>query len=548
MSNLLDIRNYTLDIDTFDGPVHVLKDINLTVRRGETLGIVGESGSGKTVLVRSILGLAPKRARVVEGSIRFDGTDLSTLGDKGWKKIRGVRISMIFQDPMTYLNPLFSIGRQIGDVIAAHNRATGISMSAAGRRARSEDLLDQVGIPDPARVCDQYPHQLSGGMRQRVLIAMALSGKPDLLIADEPTTALDVTVQAQVLDLINELVAKLNLTVIMISHDVGAIATVAKRCAVMFRGEIVEEGATEDILRAPQHDYTKRLLAAVPEIDAPLAARDERAPARPLLEVKGLAKTYAAKSGGEVRAVDGVDFSIAQGEVLGIVGESGSGKSTIARLVLRLVEPTAGAVAFDGSDITAMNGEALRRMRRHMQLVFQNPHSALNGRHTIGDAIAEPFRIQSKLSRREIEANVEMLLDTVQLPKAFRYRYPHELSGGQKQRVCIARAVALKPKLLLLDEPTSALDVSVQAQILDFLKQLRAELDLTYLFISHDLAVVREICDRVLVMQRGKIVEQGPTAQIFDAPTEAYTRQLLASARKTAPSSLLADAELAAAQ
>jgi peptide/nickel transport system ATP-binding protein len=548
MSDLLDIRNYTLDIDTFDGPVHVLKDINLAVRRGETLGIVGESGSGKTVLVRSILGLAPKRARVVAGSIRFDGTDLSTLGDKGWKKIRGVRISMIFQDPMTYLNPLFSIGRQIGDVIAAHNRATGIAMSAAGRRARSEELLDQVGIPEPTRVCDQYPHQLSGGMRQRVLIAMALSGKPDLLIADEPTTALDVTVQAQVLDLINELVAKLNLTVIMISHDVGAIATVAKRCAVMFRGEIVEEGATEDILRAPQHDYTKRLLAAVPEIDAPLDVRDERKPTPPLLEVKGLAKTYATKSGGPVRAVDEVDFSVAQGEVLGIVGESGSGKSTIARLVLRLVEPTAGAVAFDGSDITAMNGEALRRMRRHMQLVFQNPHSALNGRHTIGDAIAEPFRIQSKLSRREIEANVEKLLDTVQLPKAFRYRYPHELSGGQKQRVCIARAVALKPKLLLLDEPTSALDVSVQAQILDFLKDLRAELDLTYLFISHDLAVVREICDRVLVMQRGKIVEQGPTAQIFDAPTEAYTRQLLASARKTAPSSLLADAELAAAQ
>jgi peptide/nickel transport system ATP-binding protein len=539
MSDLLEIRNYTLDIDTFDGPVHVLKNIDLTVRRGETVGIVGESGSGKTVLVRSILGLAPKRARVAGGSIRFDGTDLASLTDKGWKKIRGVRISMIFQDPMTYLNPLFSIGRQIGDVIAAHNRATGISMSAARRRGRSEELLDQVGISDPARVCDQFPHQLSGGMRQRVLIAMALSGKPDLLIADEPTTALDVTVQAQVLDLINELVAKLNLTVIMISHDVGAIATVAKRCAVMFRGEIVEEGATEDILRAPQHDYTKRLLAAVPELDAPVASGGTHVTARPLLEVTGLAKTYATR-GGEVRAVDKVDFSVAQGEVLGIVGESGSGKSTIARLVLRLVEPTAGAVAFDGSDITTLDSGALRRMRRHMQLVFQNPHSALNGRHTIGDAIAEPFRIQSKLSRREIEANVEKLLDTVQLPKAFRYRYPHELSGGQKQRVCIARAVALKPKLLLLDEPTSALDVSVQAQILEFLRDLRAELDLTYLFISHDLAVVREICDRVLVMKRGKIVEQGSTAMIFETPAQAYTQQLLVSARKTSTYAFLA--------
>jgi peptide/nickel transport system ATP-binding protein len=536
MSNLLDISNYTLDIDTFDGPVHVLNSINLAVSRGETLGIVGESGSGKTVLVRSILGLAPARARVVEGSIRFDGIDLSTLNDKGWKKIRGVRISMIFQDPMTYLNPLFSIGRQIGDVIAAHNLATGTSMSATARRTRCEELLQQVGIPDAARVCDQYPHQLSGGMRQRVLIAMALSGKPDLLIADEPTTALDVTVQAQVLDLINELVARLNLTVIMISHDVGAIATVAKRCAVMFRGEIVEVGETRDILHAPQHDYTKRLLAAVPEIDAPLGTRGERGLAKPLLEVKGLAKTYATKSGGEVRAVDGVDFSVAQGEVLGIVGESGSGKSTIARLVLRLVEPTAGEMSFDGNDITGLNGEALRKMRRHMQLVFQNPHSALNGRHTIGDAIAEPFRIQSKMSRREIEARVEQLLDTVQLPKKYRYRYPHELSGGQKQRVCIARAVALKPKLILLDEPTSALDVSVQAQILEFLRELRAELDLTYLFISHDLAVVREICDRVLVMKRGKIIEDRPTTQLFEMPAEPYTKQLLASARKTSVS------------
>ena len=540
MSNLLEISNYTLDIDTFDGPVHVLKSINLSVRRGETLGIVGESGSGKTVLVRSILGLAPTRARVVEGSIRFDGTDVSTLNDRGWKKIRGVRISMIFQDPMTYLNPLFSIGRQIGDVIAAHNLATGTSMSAAARRTRSEELLQQVGIPDAARVCDQYPHQLSGGMRQRVLIAMALSGKPDLLIADEPTTALDVTVQAQVLDLINELVTRMNLTVIMISHDVGAIATVAKRCAVMFRGEIVEEGETREILHTPQHDYTKRLLAAVPEIDAPLATRARGEPALPLLEVKDLAKTYATKSSGVVRAVDGVDFSVAQGEVLGIVGESGSGKSTIARLVLRLVEPTGGEVSFDGSDITGLNGQALRRMRRHMQLVFQNPHSALNGRHTIGDAIAEPFRIQSKMSRREIEASVEKLLDTVQLPKMFRYRYPHELSGGQKQRVCIARAVALKPKLLLLDEPTSALDVSVQAQILEFLRDLRAELDLTYVFISHDLTVVRDICDRVLVMKRGKIVEEGPTTQIFEMPSEPYTQQLLASARKTSVSAFVA--------
>jgi peptide/nickel transport system ATP-binding protein len=536
MSDLLEIRDFTLDIDTFDGPVHVLKNINLTVKRGETLGIVGESGSGKTVLVRSILGIGPKRSRTVAGSISFDGIDLSTLTDAGWKKVRGVRISMIFQDPMTYLNPLFTIGQQIGDVIAAHGRATGMPTTHKARRARSEELLDQVGIPDPARVCDQYPHQLSGGMRQRVLIAMALSGKPDLLIADEPTTALDVTVQAQVLDLINELVEKLNLTVIMISHDVGAIATVAKRCAVMYHGEIVEEGETVDILRAPRHDYTRKLLAAVPDIDAPLDLQAAPSATAPLLEVKDLSKVYATRSGGEVRAVDSVDFSVAKGEILGIVGESGSGKSTIARLVLRLIEPTGGQVVFDGQDITGLAGEPLRLMRRHMQLVFQNPHSALNGRHTIGDAIGEPFRIQSKLSRREIDAEVDRLLDIVQLPRLFRYRYPHELSGGQKQRVCIARAVALNPKLLLLDEPTSALDVSVQAQVLAFLRELREELDLTYVFISHDLAVVRELCDRVLVMNRGRIVEQGKTADIFRAPNDDYTRGLLASARKTSKS------------
>jgi len=536
MNNLLEIRNFSLDIDTFDGPIHVLRDIDLTVRRGETLGIVGESGSGKTVLVRSMLGIGPKRSRIISGSIRFDGTELVALSENGWKKIRGVRISMIFQDPMTYLNPLLSIGRQIGDVVATHNRATGKIMSAAARRARCEDLLDQVGLPDPARVCDQYPHQLSGGMRQRVLIAMALSGEPDLLIADEPTTALDVTVQAQVLDLIKELVSRLKLTVIMISHDVGAIATVAKRCAVMYRGEIVEEGETRRVLEAPRHEYTKRLLAAVPDIDAPLpqsAQAADGAAATRLLEVKGLAKSYFMRDGKEVRAVDTVDFFVNKGEILGIVGESGSGKSTVARLVLRLIEPTAGDVIFDGQNITGHTGELLRQLRRYMQLVFQNPHSALNGRHTIGEAIAEPLRIQSRLSRREIDARVDQLLDTVRLPRTFRYRYPHELSGGQKQRVCIARAVALKPRLLVLDEPTSALDVSVQAQILDFLRDLRSELDLTYLFISHDLAVVRELCDRVLVMQRGRVVEHGFTREIFSMPHHSYTQNLLESGRKT---------------
>ena len=545
MRPLLEIENYTLDIDTFDGVVHVLKDVGLTVNRGETLGIVGESGSGKTVLVRSVLGIAPKRSRVTAGSIHYDGADLSSLDDREWKKIRGLRIAMIFQDPMTYLNPLFTIGNQIGDVLVAHYRASGRTSTALERRARCEELLDQVGIPEPARVCDQYPHQLSGGMRQRVLIAMALSGEPEMLIADEPTTALDVTIQAQVLDLINELVRKLNLTVIMISHDVGAIATVAKRCTVMFRGEIVEQGLTRDILLAPRHEYTRRLLAAVPEMDGDVTAAVEATPkvaAKPLLEVSGLSKTFMTPDGSEVRAVNNISFSVGRGEILGIVGESGSGKSTVARLLLRLIEPTSGAVRFDGTDLTALDGEALRKMRKHMQLVFQNPHSALDGRHTIGSAIGEPLRIQSNLPRRDIEKRVDELLDIVQLPRQFRYRYPHELSGGQKQRVCIARAVALKPKLLVLDEPTSALDVSVQAQVLDFLRELRAEMDLTYLFISHDLAVVRTLCDRILVMKRGEIIEQGATSDIFLNPTQPYTQALMESGRKTSKSRILADA------
>ncbi|MGV8935657.1 MAG: ABC transporter ATP-binding protein [Allorhizobium sp.] len=544
MSNLLDIANYSLDIDTFDGPVHVLKGINLSVKRGDTLGIVGESGSGKTVLVRSILGIGPTRSRQLGGTVTFDGIDLQTLDEKGWRKIRGVRISMIFQDPMTFLNPLFTIGQQLSDVIAAHMRAAGTPNSGkAGRRVRAEHLLDQVGISDPARVFDQYPHQLSGGMRQRVLISMALAGEPDLLIADEPTTALDVTVQAQVLELINELVARLNLTVIMISHDVGAIAMVAKRCAVMYQGEIVEQGMTADILNAPQHPYTQRLLAAVPDIDtvpiqvAAAASASQPAIEKPLLEAIGLTKIYKTRSSGEVRAVNSVDFSVRPGEILGVVGESGSGKSTVARLLMRLIEPTSGDVILDGQNISGVTGEPLRKMRQHMQLVFQNPHSALNGRHTIGDAIGEPLRIQTRMRGGAIEKRVEELLDIVQLPKAFKYRYPHELSGGQKQRICIARAVALNPKLLVLDEPTSALDVSVQAQILEFLQELRTELNLTYVFISHNLAVVRHVSDRVLVMQRGDIVEQGPSEEIFRNPQHAYTKSLIESGRKTSRAS-----------
>ncbi|WP_319517470.1 ABC transporter ATP-binding protein [uncultured Martelella sp.] len=543
MTDLLSIRDFSLDIDTFDGVIPVLKNINLSVERGQTLGIVGESGSGKTVLVRSVMGIGPRQSRRTGGSITFDGTELTGLSDKAWAGIRGIRISMIFQDPMTYLNPLFTIATQVGDVVAAHRRAAGEPVPPRkARLARVVELLDQVGIHEPARVAGQYPHELSGGMRQRVLIAMALAGKPDLLIADEPTTALDVTVQAQVLDLIGSLVRKLNLTVVMISHDIGAIAAVAERCAVMYKGEIVEQGLTVDILRNPQQDYTRRLLAAVPDIDrAPperAGDRPERTDHAPLVEVNGLEKTYSVGATGTMKAVDNVSFRIEKGDVLGVVGESGSGKSTLARMVLRLIEPSAGDVIFDGVNLSGLTAEALRRKRQDMQLVFQNPHSALDGRHTIGDAIAEPLRLQTRIGRREIERRVETLLDIVQLPKLFKYRYPHELSGGQKQRVCIARAVALNPKLLVLDEPTSALDVSVQAQVLAFLRSLRDELDLTYVFISHDLAVIRQVCNRTLVMQRGRVVEQGETEKLFLNPDHDYTRALIESGRRTSPAAL----------
>lgn len=538
---LLKIQDFSLNIGTFDGSLPILKNINLDVYRGDTLGIVGESGSGKTVLMRTVLGIGPKRSEVKNGSMHFDNIDLIGLDNKGWRKIRGTRISMIFQDPMTYLNPLFTVGQQISDVMKAHEKAAGgVQSGKQQRKDTTLELLGQVGIPEPERVFNSYPHQLSGGMRQRILIAMALCGKPDLLIADEPTTALDVTVQAQVLDLINELVKKLNLTVIMISHDMGAIATVAKRCAVMYKGEIVEQGLTNDILTNPQNDYTKRLLAAMPDINNPIATTETTTETgeKPLLQVSDLKKIYKLKDGGEFAAVGGVNIHANKGEIVGIVGESGSGKSTLARLILRLVEPTSGDVLFDDKNICQLSQEDMRLMRRHMQLVFQNPHSALNGRHNIADAIGEPLRLQSKLKRHEIEAQVDKLLDIVQLPRNFKYRYPHELSGGQKQRICIARAVALNPKLLILDEPTSALDVSVQAQVLEFLQELRRDLDLTYLFISHDLAVIKEICNRVIVMRRGLIVEQGTVEDIFSNPQQQYTRDLIESGRKTSRAAL----------
>ncbi len=529
----LDIADYSLTIDGDDGPIEVLKNIDLTLHKGETLGIVGESGSGKTVLVRSLMGIGPKRSRVTGGRVSFDGQDITRLSDREWRGLRGVRISMVFQDPMTYLNPLITVGRQISDVLRAQAAARGQAKPARAEcRAVTVALLADVGIAMPERVFDSYPHQLSGGMRQRILIAIALSAKPDLLIADEPTTALDVTVQAQVLALIREIVQRFGLTVIIISHDIGAVATIAGRIAVMYKGEIVEQGPTAEILSAPQQPYTQQLLAALPDVNSPATPREAGAGAEPLLQVRGLTKRFG--SGDKlVVASDRLDFDLARGEVLGVVGESGSGKSTMARLILRLIEPDAGSVRFKGQDIVPLPAEAMRRLRRQMQFVFQNPDSALNPRHLIGDAIAEPLYLQEGLRGSRLQREVERLLDQVHLPRNFRFRYPHELSGGQKQRVCIARALSLRPELLVLDEPTSALDVSVQAKVLELLAEIRRDAGLSYLFISHDLAVIKDIADRVLVMRKGAIIEQGATEQVFNRPAQDYTRELLESARVT---------------
>lgn len=536
---LLSVQDYSLTINSDDGPFAVLKNINLTLNRGETLGIVGESGSGKTVLVRSLMGIGPQRAKVTGGRITFDGQDITALKGNEWAGLRGVRISMVFQDPMTYLNPLITVGRQISDVLRAQARARKQPRpSAAACRAEILLLLDDVGIRNPAQVFDSYPHQLSGGMRQRILIAIALSSKPDLLIADEPTTALDVTVQAQVLQLIADIVKARGLTVIMISHDIGAVATIAGRIAVMYQGELVEQGPTAQILGAPQQDYTRSLLAALPDVTTPATAKAPVS-APPLLEVTGLTKRFGTASGG-VLASDNLNFTLAKGEVLGVVGESGSGKSTMARLVTRLIEPDSGSVRFKGQEILPLPPAQMRALRSQIQFIFQNPDSALNPRHMIGDAIGEPLYLQQGLRGSALAHHVETLLDQVQLPRAFRYRYPHELSGGQKQRVCIARALSVRPDLLVLDEPTSALDVSVQEKVLALLADIRAELQLSYLFISHDLAVVKDFADQVLVMRKGQIIERGPTDRVFNAPSEDYTRQLLSSAKVTSVTARLA--------
>ena len=509
--------------------------ISFDIEQGETLALVGESGSGKSVSALSILRLLPyPAAEHPSGSIRFKGRELLRGDDQELLAVRGNDISMIFQEPMTSLNPLHTVARQIGEVLKVHQ-----SMSEEAARARTVELLDKVGIADPGSRLESFPHQLSGGQRQRVMIAVALANNPDLLIADEPTTALDVTVQAQILELLRTLQRESGMAMLLITHDLGIVRHMADHVAVMQNGRIVETGPVGRIFEDPQHDYTKMLLAAEPKGLPPKA--DDRA--RVVLEAQDLKVWFPIKRGflrrlvGHVKAVDGVDITVREGQTLGVVGESGSGKTTLGLAILRLVG-SEGRIAYAGTGIDGYNAKAMRPLRKQMQVVFQDPYGSLSPRLSVRQIVEEGLLVLDKgLSVQERENRVAQALEEVGIDPAMMERYPHEFSGGQRQRIAIARAMALEPQFVVLDEPTSALDMSVQAQIVDLLRELQQRHGLAYLFISHDLKVVRALANEVLVMRDGVVVEQGPAEAVFEHPRTDYTKALIAAALhlRTAP-------------
>jgi len=523
---VLSVAGLGVDFATADGTVSAIRDVSFEIGYGETVAVVGESGSGKSTTAAAINRLLAANGRIATGSITFGGRDLATLSEKEMTAVRGAGIGLVPQDPMSNLNPIQRVGDQIAEVLHIHRIATGRSAWL-----RVIELLDMVGIPDAARRATQYPHQLSGGMRQRVLIAMGLACRPRLLIADEPTSALDVTVQRTILDRLGDLTAEFGTSVLLITHDLELAAERADRVVVMYRGEMVESGDAAQILRAPRADYTRRLLAAVPAIDATPLVAPKTDVADPIVRLHAVGKTYPVRGrkNPDFVAVEGSTFDIPRGQTVSVVGESGSGKSTTARLLLALEKPTHGEITFEGAPLSAMSKRDLFAFRRRVQPVFQNPYGSLDGKMTIGDSISEPMRIHRVGDSGTRRARVGELLEQVALPPELASRFPAELSGGQRQRVAIARALALQPELIVLDEAVSALDVIVQAQILDLLVRLQEELGLSYLFISHDLAVVRMVSHQVHVMQRGRIVESGTPAQIFESPQEAYTRELIAA-------------------
>ena len=599
---LLQVSDLRTWFFTDAGVVRAVDGVSFTLNKGETLGIVGESGSGKSVAAKSIMNLLEEPARIIAGSIRFRGEEITALSEDQLRDVRGAEIAMVFQDPMTSLNPVLRISHQLVETMTAHGRFT-----SAAARTRAAELLGRMGIPGPERVLDSWPHQFSGGMRQRVMLAMGFSNTPSLILADEPTTALDVTIQAQILDLLRALNEDLGTAVILISHDLGVIATICSRVLVMYAGEVVEEGSPQDLLSDPRHPYTWALLHAAPRLDsetnndrrlatiegqppdagawpegcrfrarcpfaidacaqhpallpvapdrnarcwvtqggAPLvppkpraaeaAARPDTAP-QPLLDVQGLAKHFPLPrqsfldSQRVLRAIDDVDLQVFPGETVGLVGESGCGKSTLARVVMRLEEPTSGRIVFDGIDISHASQRAIRPLRRRMQMIFQDPYASLNPRMTVGEILAGPLRLHG-IAHNTADARdrVAALLDLVGLPQAAAQRFPHEFSGGQRQRISIARALSVEPTFVVGDEPISALDVNIQAQIINLMIGLQERLRLTYLFIAHDLAVVRHISDRIIVLYLGRVVESAPADALFRRPLHPYTASLISA-------------------
>ncbi|MDF2897043.1 MAG: putative transporter ATP-binding protein [Rhodococcus erythropolis] len=510
------------DLQIAYGAEPAVSGVSFTVGRGEVVAVVGESGSGKSTTAHAILGLLAGSGHVTGGTVEFEGEQIDSYSDRAWQRIRGARIGLVPQDPTTSLNPVTRIGDQVAEVLRIHGLAD-------RRKARLDavEVLERAGIDRPEIRARQYPHELSGGMRQRVLIGIALVANPALIIADEPTSALDVTVQRRILDHLDERIAESGAAVLLITHDLGLAADRADRILVMQGGRIVESGRTADILDNPRHAYTKKLLDSAPSLSSGPVDRPVRQDTSPLLTLTGITKRFNVGRGSSITAVNEVSLTVPRGQTVSLVGESGSGKSTTARIAVRLEQADAGTISFDGHDITKVKGSDLRELRRKIQLVYQNPYASLDPKLSVQDIVAEPLRAFKVGGRSQQQSRAAELLDQVALPEQFLSRKPAELSGGQRQRVAIARALALKPDLLVLDEPVSALDVSVQAQILALLDELQRELGLTYLFISHDLAVVRQISDVVGVMQAGRLLEIGTTTEIFDNPRNEYTRTLL---------------------
>ena len=534
---LLSVEGLAVDFTTIDGVVHAVEGVDLEIRPGETVAIVGESGSGKSTTAMAIIGLLAGGGKVATGSIRLDGRDISHASEGEMRQIRGRDIGLVPQDPMSNLNPVAKIGTQVAETLLAHGLATRQNV-----QSKVVEALTAAGLPDPERRAKQYPHEFSGGMRQRALIAIGLACKPRLLIADEPTSALDVTVQQTILDQIGAMTRELGTAVLLITHDLGLAAERAERVVVMHRGKVVEQGPARQILEAPQHPYTQSLVQAAPSVavarlrpeafvvEAETAQQTSDAPADHIVEIENLTKVYPVRGRGEdFVAVKDVSLAIPRGETVAIVGESGSGKTTTARMLLKLVEPTSGLIRFEGKDVSSLSRAETRDFRQRVQPIFQDPYSSLNPMFTIERLIAEPLDFYKRGSGSERRARVRQLLDDVALPQSMLRRYPSELSGGQRQRVAIARALALSPDLIVCDEPVSALDVLVQDQILTLLGDLQREYGLSYLFISHDLAVVRLISDYVCVMKDGALVEAASSEEIFTNPRDPYTRRLLAS-------------------